>query len=281
MNRSVIAALSLVLLTGAGAAPARAEDFNTQVVNATFKLENPQSTATAFLFTRPANGRPEPNRFILVTAAHVLEKMAGHEATLVLRRKEAEGVYKKLPLKLAVRKDNKPLWVKHPAMDVAVMEVTIPDNAEVSRLSLDLLASDASLKQYQVHPGDTLRCMGYPYRMEANEAGFPILRSGVIASFPLTPARTNRTFLMNYNVFEGDSGGPVYLAEDNRRLEGQKQPARARLIVGLVMGQHFLNQEMRTVYETRQVRHRLGIAIIIQAAYIRETIARLPQAPKS
>jgi hypothetical protein len=279
MNHECKVTLAAALLVLAAASTGRAEDLNTQMMHATFKLANDKSTATGFVLSRPANGNLHQTQFILVTAAHVLEQMAGDEATVLFRQKEAEGVYKKLPLKLAVRKGGKPLWTKHPSLDIAAMYVVPPDKADVPRLPLDLLATDAMLKQFEIHPGDVVQCLGYPHRMEANPAGFSILRSGAIASYPLLPTKTTRTFLMNYNSFEGDSGGPVYLAQTNRTLGGKKPPAEVRLIVGLVLGHHLLNQEMKSLYETRQVRYRMGLAIVVHASCIRETIDRLPRQP--
>jgi hypothetical protein len=141
---------------------------------------------------------------------------------------------------------------------------------------MDLLATDRDLQKYRVHAGDVLACLGYPHRVEANEAGFPILRSGTVASFPLLPSRVTRTFLLSANVFEGDSGGPVFLADPKRLLPGKEKSEEVRLIVGLVTGQHFLDEEMKMVYGTTKIRHRLGLAIVVHAAFIREVIERLP-----
>jgi hypothetical protein len=48
------------------------------------------------------------------------------------------------------------------------------------------------------------------------------------------------------------------------------------MIMGLVLAQRFLDEEMKMIYGTTKLRHRLGLAIIIHASYIRETIERLP-----
>jgi hypothetical protein len=275
MKLSLSLAALLLFLSQARPVAAEADDLNTQLMLATVKIANERSTATAFLLHRPVNGRPE-GQYVLVTAAHVLEQMVGDTATLFFRHREAEGVYKKLPLKLDVRKAGKPLWTKHPAVDVAALAVVPPPGADVPKLSLELLATDEDLKRYRVHPGDTVMGLGYPHRFEANEAGFPVLRSGPIASFPLWPTRTTKTFLMHYNAFEGDSGGPVYLADPGRLVGGKRQPQEVRLLLGLVVGQHFIDEQVKMLYETRKVRHRLGMAIVVHASFIRETVERMP-----
>jgi hypothetical protein len=259
---------------------AQDDDLNTQLMRATVKIGHDKSTGTGFFLCRPDPGEPKRDQFLLVTANHVFEKMTpGDEATLYFRKKEAEGVYKKLPTKLAIRTGGKPRWTKHPSEDVAVLVVVPPEGADLAKLPPDLLATDEALKKYGVHPGDTLACLGFPHQVEANEAGFPVLRSGPVASFPLTPAKANKSFLVSTNTFEGDSGGPVYLADPKRAVVGKDRPEKAQLVLGLVTGQHFLDEEVKMVYGAMKVRHRLGLAIVVQASFIRDTIDRLARTP--
>jgi hypothetical protein len=132
------------------------------------------------------------------------------------------------------------------------------------------------LKQFEVHAGDRLSCLGYPYGAEANDAGFPILRSGHIASYPLTPTKNVKTFFFDFNVFEGNSGGPVYLLDSNRVYEGSTHIGTVQFLVGLVSEQTVFEEEIKALSEKRTLRHQLGLATVIHAALIREALDLLP-----
>lgn len=261
-NSYAVLAIALIVVSP-GTMSVHADDFHTDMMRATVKLRHDSSTAAGFVLRQSRPQDQGGTRSVLITAAHVLEKTKGAETTLVYRVREGEGIYKKQTIPLAIRKDDKPLWTKHSTEDVAVMPVVIPDGADLSELSVDALANDDLLRQHKIHPGQTIACLGYPHKVEANEAGFPILRIGAIASYPLIPSMTNKTFLFSANTFEGDSGGPIYHAETG-------------LILGLMHGQHFLDEEMVLIYGTSKLRHRLGLGIVVQSASIRQTLEQLP-----
>jgi hypothetical protein len=276
---------SLMLLIAAAVADkslaAETSDLSTQLMLATFKVANPDSTGTAFILTRPAAGDPKKTQFILVTAGHVLARMKGDEATLHFRKRGADGQFAKAPMPLKIRQDGKPVWTKHSTADVAAMYVSLPSDVPIPRIPVELLASDSDLEKYEMHPGDMLRGIGFPHpnQFEANEAGFPVVRLGCIASYPLLPTKSTKTFFFDFNTFEGDSGGPVYLSENNRFYGGKTQEGRVQLILGLVSGQQFLDVEFKLAYQTGKVRHRLGLGIVVHATAIQETIALLPREP--
>ena len=101
--------------------------------------------------------------------------------------------------------------------DVAVMTVTAPPEFAKAAIPLAWLAKDDTFDQYAVGPGDELMALGFPRGLAANSAGFPILRAGRVASYPLAPSANNPTFLLDFAVFPGNSGGPVYMAQGARR----------------------------------------------------------------
>lgn len=254
---------TLLLLFGSTALANEAENLNTQMLRATVKLSHEDSTGTGFILT-PDDGKS----FLLVTANHVLDTTKGSETTIIFRQKVDEGVYKKLPVKLIIRNDEKPLWTKHPGEDVAVIAVTPPEGADLARLSTDLLATDDALKENHVHPGQSMYFLGYPHREEASEAGFPILRNGPIATFPLLPTQKTKTFYVNANIFSGDSGGPVYT---DRPESGGDAP----MIMGVIHGQRFVHNTVKGDYITVKTHHQFGLAIVVHASFIIETIELL------
>lgn len=264
----------IIVLTLVSVTSIRADDFHTTMMRATIKLQNDKSTATGFILRQARPDSAEGARWILVTAAHVLERTSDNETALIYRVREAEGLYRKEKVPLVIRKEGQPLWTQHPTEDVAVIVVVPPEKADLPEISTERLANDELLRKAGIHPGQLVTCLGYPHRTEANQAGFPILRSGSIASYPLIPSALNKTFLLSANTFEGDSGGPIYLAEPEF-VAAEKAEAR-RLILGLMHGQHFLDEDMTMVYGSSKVRHRLGLGIVVQATFIRETLEKLP-----
>lgn len=243
---------------------AEVEDPNTRMLRATVKLSHDDSTATGFILT-PDDGKS----FLLVTANHVLANTKGNETTIVYRSKIAEGEYKKLPTKIIIRNDETPLWTKHPSEDVAVILVTPPEGADLALISTELLATDDALKQHEVHPGREMTFLGYPHREEASEAGFPILRMGPLASYPLLPTQKTKTYYVNANIFSGDSGGPVYTSLADT---GDESTDKVPMITGVIHGQRFVHNTVKGDYITVKTHHQFGLAIVVHASFIIETI---------
>ena len=258
--------VALFVLSLASGPSVFAADFATQVLEATFKLYHPDSTATCFLVQRET---PEVSLY-LVTAAHVLERTKGETATLVLRELMPDGSYVRRDHPIPVRTGETPLWVKHMTHDVAVLRLVDPLPVPVPALPESILANAERLKASGVHVCSPLYVLTYPQRFEANGAGLPIARQGIFASPPTLPVATHPTFFADFTTFAGDSGGPAFVATAEDRP----------LLVGIVLAQS--HQEEKTVgeYEEKLIRRPLGIGTVLHAHYIIETLeaARVPPA---
>lgn len=257
------------LICRAASAAAQTARPKTDLVLATVRVSNPKSTATAFILHRPAAEAGQPARPVLVTAAHAFERSEGEEMSVLYRRREPAGTFVKAPAPVKVRQQNTPLWTKHPTQDVAVLPIEPPPGIDLPVLALECLAGDEDLKSGE--PGDLVRCIGFPHGavFEPNAAGFPVVRLGCIAGYPLVSAERH-SLLVDYNTFEGDSGGLVYW----EKPDAAGKPACK--ILGLIQGQHMFNQRYEFPYETGEFRKQLGLAIVVQARAIRETIDQLP-----
>ena len=276
--------LLLVLIAVPGVAGAR-NDLSTLLMKATFKISGfniigEMKVGTCFIIGRPIPDEPNRSMYVLVTANHVLEGIAAETATISLRQK-VKDEYIKMLWKISIRDKKKPLWVKHPDADIAVMYVGLPRKAEVVLLNMSFLVTDATLKEIEVRPGDRLLALGYPLGHEANSAGFPILRSGIIASYPILPTTKTKTMLFDFEVFKGNSGGPVFMIERNRSYGAGTTFGVTQFIVGLVSQERSLTTAYKTPFELKMETHPLKLGIIIHASLIKEAIEMLDEPKKA
>lgn len=255
-------------------AETKAIELNTILMRSTFELVGNGSIGTAFILGRPSTKVPTKAYYVLVTAAHVLEQMNGDEAALLLRKQDKD-VYQKVLFKIQIREKGRPRWVKHPDADIAVMYVRLPDDIDIALLSTSFLATDEILTQFEIHPGDNLLCLGFPNGLAANEGGFPILRSGRIASFPIFPASKVKAFLFDFNIFSGNSGGPVYFVDYLRYYNGTFNAVVIQFIIGLVTQQVY-ESNSQGLDTGSKAKESLRLAVVIPAPLIREAIDLLP-----
>lgn len=254
-------------------------ELNTMMMLNTFKIVGGKSLGTCFLMGRPLTNDPNCARFVLVTAAHVLEQMNDSVAMLHLRIRQNDS-YIRHPVQIRIRQGNNPLWTKNSSgLDVAVMYIGLPNGVDNQPLFTKFLADDSVLTRFEIHPGDELSCLGFPLGFESNQsAGFPVLRSGKIASFPLVPTQMYPTFLLDFQVYAGNSGGPVYFVESGRNFAGAVHlGGKIQYIFGLVTKEMSLTSNIADIYSQEQRHHPLYLAEIVQASHILNTINQLPE----
>jgi S1-C subfamily serine protease len=269
-------AAALMLVSLPVHSPAQEPDLTTALMTSTVKIEAQGSLGTGFLLGQPLAGDPKRAAYVFVTAAHVLAESKSDIAVLHLRKRSSDG-FERLPVKIQIRAGGKPLWTQHPTADVALMRLKLPEEAHLLLAPTDLLASDERLRQLAVGPGEELLVLGFPFGAESSPSGFPILRSGRIASYPLLPAREVKTFLMDFQVFRGNSGGPVFLMSKQREGSGGTLAAGPVLsLVGLVSQEQQFRERIQSLAEITVRTHRLGLAVVVHAHFIRETIDLLP-----
>jgi hypothetical protein len=250
-----------------------AMDLAVDLMHATVQLEQPlgngtRTVGTGFLISDPGpDGRP---RTVLVTANHVLSGMPGAVASIGYRIENADGSWAYSPQPVKIRDTGgHELWTHHPSRDVAAIVITAPPEFAKAAIPAGYLASDDTFTRYKVEAGDEMMALGFPRGLAANQAGFPILRAGRVASYPVAPAKIFPTFLLDFAVFPGNSGGPVFMTDQDHRHAAAAGDQEPEFIAGLLTQQVELNNE------------RLEIGIVTHAKFIRETLARIdnPTAP--
>lgn len=250
-----------------------AESLRTRIVLASYRLEHPVTSGTGFLLQRPDPEDETKQQYLLVTTSHAFEGMKSERTTLVLRKQDGEGRWQAVPTEILIRDEGKPLWHQHPNEDVAVLPLELPEGVTANALELNTLASEEEWNSNTPEPGSLIRCVGFPHAsiFKPNEIGFPNTRIGCIADYPLTPIEEHPRFLVDFNVFEGDSGGAIY-SEDFET--GPK-------IIALVHGQHFIDERYKMIYTEGMIRKRLGLAIVVNSTVILETIEGLDEPTQS
>ncbi|GGZ37413.1 trypsin-like serine peptidase [Asticcacaulis endophyticus] len=244
-------------------------DLTLELIKATVQIDQPladgkRMVGTGFLVSVPRgyNSANNPPEIVLVTAAHVFEKMPSNEVRIGWRFEGATGKWQYGPSKLTIRSDRGPLWVQHGKEDVAVIPVEVPAAYKDNVVPVAWLADEKTFTEYHIGPGDEMMTLGYPHGLSANPAGFPILRAGRVASYPLTPSTNYPTFLIDLTAIPGNSGGPVFMTDRTIRHPGTEQPSLT-FIAGILTKQ------------VEQDNRRLELGLVTHAVFVRSTIDKL------
>jgi S1-C subfamily serine protease len=253
-------------------------------MESTFEIMGPNASGgtlgTGFVVGKPIKATAPFAYYVLVTAAHVLESITGEQAIVLARQRQGSD-WKKIPVPLRIRdSQGKALWAKNPTADVAAIYVGFPEAAKPEYiLSTALFADDDTLKEYELRPGDRVFILGYPLGFESPSGGFPILRAGWVASYSLVPSRSLGKYLVSFEVFKGNSGGPVYLVDYNRFYQGSTHLGVVHFFVGLVSEQESRIEQQQGLYSSSVQQYPLNVAVVIPASLIADTIKLLPPTP--
>jgi hypothetical protein len=275
--KALVLAMTIVSSDAVGAEPF--PELNTILMETTFQITGPSkqvkgssSSGTGFIVGKPSKDAVT-SFFVLVTAAHVFSDIEGDFANINVREKLADGSYRATLQQIRIRENGKNVYVAHSSVDVAAVYTALPNfYGNVKQVGDALLATDDDLLKFNVHPGDELLCLGYPLGA-SGPYGFPILRSGKIASFPLVPAKDNKNWFFDFRVFPGNSGGPVYLIDHGRTYpDGTTHLGETlQIVIGLVTAQ--------ISADVGAGPRELQLGVVIPAVFIKETLNLLPDAP--
>ncbi len=231
---------------------------------ATFRITDKETSGTGFLVTGPPGTEGAGNSVWVVTAAHTWEGMPGDKCTLILREtNEVRLVRREVSLK--IRSGVKPIWTKHPSLDLAVIRLDLPAGVACKPIPFQNLARTEEFRSGKIRLGAAAWVFTFPVQLEANSAGLPVLRRGYVSSLPAGEEGDERTFLVDFSTFGGDSGAPV-LVESGPGIE------KRWLLAGLVQGMHRQTDKFKLPFQETTLHYPLGLGIVLPAPFIRQTI---------
>lgn len=139
------------------------------------------------------------------------------------------------PIKLL--SNGKPIWIGHPSQDIDVAAFVInpniltASNAEFSFFVLDQhVMTRESMETEGVSEGDGIFILGFPMGIMSPEKKYVVARSGIIARIRDMLDGNQESYLIDSNIFPGNSGGPVILRPEITAIEGTKSINKAALI---------------------------------------------------
>ena len=194
----------------------------------------PSWHGTGFIVGRPIindTGEKVYHTF-LVTNKHVLND----KKTVLLRFNTLQGTQiKDYPVDLEL--GGQKIWVGHQSADVDIAvfyinpEVLKNDSAVFSFFHLDEHVMDVSdMQSGGISEGDSIFVLGFPLGIVSDQSKHVISRSGSIARIRDVLANQQSCFLVDANIFPGNSGGPVITRPEVSSIQGTQAINKAALI---------------------------------------------------
>ena len=239
--------------------------------------EQPFWIGTGFLYGKHVKN--DDYRPFIVTNKHVIK---GDDDIVVAMNM---GSKPKVNLLIERRNDDgSERWIGHPNVDVdlAITSVNMKPIVDAGG-SQDYFRSDKSILSIadaaatEVAEGDAVFVLGFPLGVVGSSMAAPIVRDGVIARCRDLFAGTESEYLIDANVFPGNSGGPVILKVEMGSFEGT-QPNPKSLLLGVARAYLVFRGEAISAQVGRPkviFEENSGLAPVIPVDRIDETIDAL------
>ena len=252
--------------------------FCSVVMHSTFRISSipgpvERVHGTGFVLSRPSKTNPGTRSTILVTANHVFEQLPGPSARLLLRRGDDSAGWKQSELEFTIRHGEQETWTRNEICDLAATAIQIPSDCIPTVLTTDILLSEEAPLRVGFNPGDRIFCAGFPLGF-GSACGFPFLRTGTVASYPVLPIVRHPIFQISCEIYPGNSGGPVFIAPSIEATGASGASGRVTCgIVGMVLRA----QVKQEIAPEGMINHFFGIGNVIHAAVIKEFLETVPE----
>ena len=175
-------------------------------------------------------------RVFLVTNKHVFSGL--QEIWIRFDKKDSAGTER---FGVALIVDGETKWMGHPddKVDLAMLpiapQVLIDAGIDWRYIQEEQMAFSSSFEEIGISLGDEVFILGYPMGLSGQVQNYAIVRSGTIARADNEIIQTDKFFLIDANIFPGNSGGPVVIKPEILSLPGTKA-ITTPFLIGVVSG---------------------------------------------
>ena len=189
---------------------------------------------TGFIVGRPTINEQGEKKFhtFLVTNKHVLL----NKKNILLRFNTVQG-NQVIDYPIDLEPDGTLIWIGHAVEEIDIATFTINpdvlanDAAKFSFFSLDdHVMCVADMLGEGVSEGDSIFILGFPMGIVSAQSNHVISRAGSIARIRDVLESRQSSFLIDANIFPGNSGGPVVIRPEISSIQGTSAINKAALI---------------------------------------------------
>lgn len=189
-----------------------------QMMWSTYLIGSEKGMGAGFIVFRRDPSEPKGVVPVIVTAAHLLDAAGKGPLFIGTRMPDEHGGARITLVEFQPRRGAQRFYVRHPEHDIAAFELHIPTEA-APLIALPSFVDDKARAGKLLRAGEEVSFVGFPETLPEMEGLFPVLRTGRVASYPVGSARAGGLFVINADVYPGDSGAPVYVAGRHGRPE--------------------------------------------------------------
>ena len=187
---------------------------------------------------------------------------------------------------------------KDDSVDLAVMPLGVNDTIDFEAFPVSLFATKEVIEQSQINEGDSVLYTGYFSDFPSLRRVQPIVREGFIAMLPnelieTTLHKPGRVYLADIHVFEGNSGGPLFVNIAGYRNGSMTVGGFPYRLLGVVSGYFTEDTHFKLTVATTlegKFQGNSGIAMVVPADELKQLLelpelqiqrnALVPQQPK-
>lgn len=156
----------------------------------------------------------------VVTANHFMQTVGNKSVVVATRDLDQSGEPQIALFQISATSRTTPFYVRHPAHDLAAFPLDVPaDFTGYIHVPTFLKESALSRSKELPRAGTEVFFLGYPEGLPGTTGAFPVLRSGRVASYAVGSAKADGYFLIDADVYPGDSGAPVFAMRSQGRPE--------------------------------------------------------------